>query len=117
VPPPQSTPVSFPLLTPSLHAAVRHVPPPQILLVQSVATAQALPGPQGAQVPPQSVAVSLPFWILSSQRGATQSSPVHTEVLQSDAIEHALPTSHFGQIGPPQFTSVSVPSRTELAHD
>jgi hypothetical protein len=72
VPPPQSTPVSAPFLTPSLHAAGWHVPSLQTPLVQSPPNVHVCESPQVGQEPPQSVAVSEPFSTSSLQAGAWQ---------------------------------------------
>jgi hypothetical protein len=62
VPPPQSTSVSLPFLTPSEQVGTRQTPPEQTLLEQSEEMRQTLPLAQAAQVPPpQSTSVSLPF--------------------------------------------------------
>jgi hypothetical protein len=57
-PPPQSTPVSAPFSTPSLHVGAAHAPPAHTRDAQSAATAQAPSVGHPAHVPPQSVAVS-----------------------------------------------------------
>ncbi len=61
--PPQSTPVSLPLATLSLHCAAWHTPAAQLPLAQSEAKAQLFPSAQGEQVPPQSTSVSFPSFI------------------------------------------------------
>jgi hypothetical protein len=71
VPPPQSTPVSLPFSTPSLHVAFWQTPPVQTPVVQSPPMRQPSPGPQSGQVPPpQSTSVSAPLSTPSMQVGA-----------------------------------------------
>jgi hypothetical protein len=70
--PPQSTPLSRPLKTPSLHVGAAQTPPVHTPSRQSRATRQRLPSAQGLQmcamlVPPQSTSVSVEFWIPSLQ--------------------------------------------------
>jgi hypothetical protein len=71
--PPQSTSVSPPFCTPSLHDAARHTKAEHTLLVQSAFTRHVSPGPQSGQVPPpQSTSVSVPFWMKSEHEGAVE---------------------------------------------
>jgi hypothetical protein len=51
--PPQSTPVSAPLRTPSLQAGAWQTPALHTLDAQSLATLHAIPSPQAGQPPPQ----------------------------------------------------------------
>jgi len=62
--PPQSTSVSVPFMTVSVHDGTAHVlvvVPLHTLLEQSVAAAHFFPFAQGGQVPPQFRSVSVPF--------------------------------------------------------
>jgi hypothetical protein len=73
--PPQSRPVSSPLRTPSLHAAVAQTLPvhlPLVGIVQSSSSPHRLPMPHRVHDPPQSSSVSSPFWTPSVQPGAMQ---------------------------------------------
>jgi hypothetical protein len=63
--PPQSTSVSLPLSTPSMHVGAWHDAPPHTPLVQSALITHCFPSPHGAQEPPQSTSVSLPSWFAS----------------------------------------------------
>src|SRR5215471_18935551 len=91
--PPQSTSVSVPFSTPSLHAGTWHTLVVHFLLVQSLLTEHALPLAQlGHEAPPQSTSVSVPFLTLSSPPvhfGTWQTPPVHTPLVQSAATPHA----------------------------
>jgi hypothetical protein len=74
-PPPQSTSVSSPFLTPSLHAAAAHffaVHLPLAGSAQSASFAQAACTAQPPQLPPQSTSVSVPFFTWSPHVAATQ---------------------------------------------
>src|SRR4051794_1031499 len=68
--PPQSTSVSLPFCTASLHDAGVQVPA-QTLLVQSPLTAQAALSEQRPHEPPQSTSVSPPFWMPSVHDAGT----------------------------------------------
>jgi hypothetical protein len=72
VEPPQSTSVSPPFLTLSLHAAAAHsLPVVQTPSTQSVPAAHTLPTPHfAAQLPPQSTSVSVPFFTPSLHTAA-----------------------------------------------
>jgi hypothetical protein len=83
--PPQSTSVSLPLRTVSLHAGAEqiaslHTPEPQ-----SPPKPHPAPSGQPGHEPPQSVSVSLPLMIPSVQLGAWHELAVHTCEAQSDA--------------------------------
>jgi hypothetical protein len=78
VPPPQSTSLSAPFCTPSLHEGIAQVPPTHTWLVQSDAIEQLFPGAQAGQVLPQSTSVSVPFLTPSLHEGAWQTPPAHT---------------------------------------
>jgi hypothetical protein len=67
--PPQSTPLSLPFLTPSLHLGVWQVTL-QTPLVQSEASPHCSPSAHLLQLPPQSTSVSDPFLTPSGHRGA-----------------------------------------------
>src|SRR5687767_10466104 len=74
---------------------------------------------QGAQiVPPQSGALSVPFVTPSWHVGVVQKPFVQPLKRQSVLTVHVLLMSgrHFGQPGPPQSMSLSVPSLMLLAH-
>jgi hypothetical protein len=74
VPPPQSTPVSAPSRTPSVHEGAAQRPLTHEPTTQSLPTRQARPSAQGAQVPPpQSTSVSLPS-LRPSRQGSTAAS-------------------------------------------
>jgi hypothetical protein len=61
VPPPQSTPVSFPFTTASVHVGALQVPPVHTPLWQSDLSTHPLPSTQvGQPPPPQSWSVSIP---------------------------------------------------------
>lgn len=96
--PPQSTSVSAPFFTPSLHDADSQVfEVAQKPLAQSVLVMHALPSPHfGHCEPPQSTSVSSPsFMLFVHDRGAPVVSAMHSEpdrtkpVLQ--AKSHAVP--------------------------
>jgi hypothetical protein len=71
VEPPQSTAVSDPFFTVSLHVGAWHTLDVHTPLWQSPATAHVEPEPHLGQVePPQSTAVSDPFFTVSVQLGA-----------------------------------------------
>ena len=79
-------------------------PPEQCPLAQSAPTEHDLPSAQAAQ----------PCWAPQTSAeqagaGATQSPPVQTPLMQSPPVAQCLPSAHFGQLGPPQSTSVSLP--------
>jgi hypothetical protein len=109
--PPQSTSVSVPFLTVSLHDAVVHLPALHRLLAQSVFKVQFLAAAQRAQVvePPQSVSDSPPLVWPSAQLAVWHTLPVHTLLVQSEATPHALVGPHLVQVPPPQSMSVSAP--------
>ncbi|MES1171648.1 MAG: hypothetical protein ABUL77_00290 [Bacteroidota bacterium] len=113
--PPQSTSVSVPLRSRSVHSGAAQVPfTPHTPLTQSAAIAQAWPSAQrrvGAHVPPQSTAVSVPFLTVSMQVGTAQAPAVQTPLWQLVPLApHMRPLAQDGQ-DPPQSTSVSVPLR------
>jgi hypothetical protein len=75
--PPQSTSLSLPFLTLSVHVSAWQTLPVQTSLTQSVAAPHAFPGPQGVQLcPPQSTSLSVPFFTLSVQLASWQTLPV-----------------------------------------
>jgi hypothetical protein len=110
--PPQSTSVSVPFLTVSLHAAALHffVVLSQTPLAQSVAAAHVLLSVHFEHVPPQSTSVSAPFLIVSLQLMGRHFFVVLSQrpVAQSPATVQALPSPQGEQL-PPQSASVSVP--------
>jgi hypothetical protein len=119
VPPPQSTSVSAPFFTASVHVGAAQVPPVQILLWQSVAAVQVAPLPQAAHVPPpQSMPVSVPFETPSLQVGArhTLGVPEHTWLVQSVPAPQVCPVAQAPQVLPPQSTAVSLPFWTVSLH-
>jgi hypothetical protein len=111
--PPQSTSVSVPFLSPSRQLDASQTPATQSSLVQSVSTAHFWAVAHGAQTPPpQSTSVSVPFWMPSVHEdpAAWQMPATQSALVQSLSAAHSLPVAHLGQLGPPQSTSVSVPS-------
>jgi hypothetical protein len=114
-PPPQSTSVSVPLSTPSVHVAGWQAPERQWLLWQSDPTKHAAKSAQGEQVgPPQSTSVSPPFRTPSVHSGVwhvVEQKPV----VQSACTLHGWPTPQGGQ-PPPQSTPVSAPFLTRSVH-
>ena len=73
VPPPQSTSLSVPFLTESVHVAALQWPPVHTPLWQSLATKHCLPAAQVGHVPPpQSTSLSVPFLTASVQVAALQ---------------------------------------------
>jgi hypothetical protein len=69
-PPPQSTSVSIPFCTMSLHVGAWHIPPVHTPLAQSPAIRHIWPGAQSAMhEPPQSISVSVPFFTMSLHVG------------------------------------------------
>ena len=109
-PPPQSTPVSAPLPTPSVHAGAAQDPAPQTAEAQSSPPAQWAPGGQGAQEPPQSTSDSEPFFCASKHVAGWQTPPLQLLLMQSPFPPHPSPAEQAPQ-APPQSTSVSVPFR------
>jgi hypothetical protein len=110
--PPQSTSVSVPFLTVSLHVGAWHCPALQTSLAQSAFTIQAADvGHDGHDPPPQSTSVSLPFATPSVHVGAWQTAFAHIRLSQSAFFPHVLPAAQPAQ-EPPQSTSVSDPFRT-----
>jgi hypothetical protein len=112
--PPQSTSVSLPFCTPSLHEMGWQTLPTHDALAQSIAPRQRSPSPHLGHDPPQSMSVSLPFCTLS-----VHEKPPHTRfgavpwqmpVTQSAGTLQCLPEAQAGQVPPPQSTSVSAPS-------
>ncbi|HVU03081.1 MAG TPA: hypothetical protein VHE30_15075 [Polyangiaceae bacterium] len=88
VPPPQSTSVSLPFWTASLHAGVRQVPL-QTPEVQSLAAVHVLLSTHfGQPPPPQSTSVSLPFFARSVQLGVAHVVPLQTALAQSVGMAH-----------------------------
>jgi hypothetical protein len=113
--PPQSTSVSVPFFTPSLHETGEHKPPAHAPLVQSVTLPQRRPLAHfGHVLPPQSTSLSAPFLIPSLQLGCAQVPAVHRPLMQSAALTHIFPGRH-GEQGPPQSMSLSPLSFIPLA--
>ena len=108
--PPQSTLVSLPFCTSSLHVDAWQTLAVQTPEAQSVANLQALPARHpGQEPPPQSMSVSVPFSRKSVHSGAWQTPVQCPPPAQSAARLHTLDGAQPGQM-PPQSTSVSVPS-------
>ena len=87
--PPQSTSVSLPPFSPSVHedaqCALMHD-----RLTQSVSPPHFSPRPQGGHdPPPQSTSVSAPFCTVSVHCAATQMLLTHTLLAQSDPVTHS----------------------------
>ena len=115
-PPPQSTSVSFPFDTPSLHDGATHTRPRQAMLVQSLAFAHFLPSPHAIHTPPQSTSVSCPFARPSLHVGAAHVLFEQTWLAQSLLLLQVTPLPHLGH-GPPQSSPVSLPLRRPSEHD
>ncbi len=109
--PPQSTPVSLPFCTLSVHEGATHTPPEQTLSLQSLPVRQPLPSAHGGHEPPQSTSVSFPSFTPSLQVVARHVPPTQVMLVQSPSILQSLPVAQ-GEQGPPQSTSVSAPSFT-----
>jgi hypothetical protein len=134
--PPQSTSVSVPFLTASVHSAV-----PQVWFgkhfhdMQSPGTLQTFPAAHGTHAPPQSTSVSVPFFTPSrhvggaggaastgggtgpaSTIGTSHIHSMHRLLTQSAPLKQASPRAQGKQAGPPQSMSVSVPLRTPSVH-
>jgi len=131
--PPQSTPVSMPFLTPSVHVAAAHIfivvvvvtlvtgfvsvtfTGAQLLLRQSLGAEQPpLAAHLGHKGPPQSTPVSAPFLTPSEHdtAGAVMHAFValsHSPVRQSALTLQLLPSPQAPQVEPPQSTPVSLP--------
>jgi len=114
VPPPQSTSVSVPFLTKSVHVEALHTLVMQTPEMQSEAIRQLLVSVHLAhELPPQSMALSDPFWMPSAHVGGRHRFPVQFPDAQSRGpLVHILLSAHLGQVPPPQSTSVSVPFLT-----
>jgi len=127
--PPQSTSVSAPFLTPSLHVAAAQVPDValQLEVEQSLPTVQLTPTPQALQEPPpQSTPVSAPFRIPSEHVAAAHVLVVELVVVfvsllkvlvvvvtqlllkQSPWTTQVVFAAHFGHEEPPQSTPLSL---------
>ena len=76
--PPQSTDVSVPFFTPSVHIAPAQVPFEQTPVVQSPPEMHESPVAHLGHEPPQSLSVSAPFFVPSVHVGARQVPLVHT---------------------------------------
>jgi hypothetical protein len=115
--PPQSTSVSVPLRTPSVHDGPTQTFPVQLApATQSLVAWHPTPMAQGGHVPPpQSVPVSAPFATPSEQLGAAHLKSVHTPLVQSPPNLHARPSPQCEQV-PPQSVSVSVPFFAPSVH-
>ena len=86
-PPPQSTSVSVPFLTPSVQVGAAHLPLEQTPLVQSLGTLHFLVSAHLGQVaPPQSTSVSAPFCLLSVQVGGGRSGTAESGCSTSTAV-------------------------------
>jgi hypothetical protein len=117
VEPPQSTSVSPPFFTPSLHPGDWQMPLTHRPLVQSVFATHPRPSMHvGQPPPPQSFAVSVPFGTPSVQVGALQTPLPHTLLPQSAPALQALPAAQ-GVQEPPQSTSDSVPFLVWSEHE
>jgi hypothetical protein len=106
--PPQSTSLSLPFFTMSVHEGIAHTPCVQTSDAHCEAIAQVEPLAHGAQSPPQSTSPSLPLRMWSLQVGAAQKPPPHTWLVQSPATWHLSPGMQGMQV-PPQSVSVSEP--------
>jgi hypothetical protein len=112
--PPQSTAVSVPFFTPSLHRAAAHlllVHLPLAGKMQSEFVPHGLPTAQPVQLPPQSVSLSEPLRTMSLQAAGAHLPPVHLPLsgsLQSPFSLHTPLTAQPPQL-PPQSVSVSSP--------
>jgi hypothetical protein len=106
---PQSTSLSMPLWTPSVHEGTAHWVPVHTPLWQSAAFAQLLPSAHVAHEAPQSTSLSAPLWTPSVHDGTAQWVPVHTPLWQSAAFAQLLPSAHVVGHEPPQSASVSPP--------
>jgi hypothetical protein len=95
---------------------VVHMPPAQLMVVQSAGTPQCWPCAHfNVHTPPQSTSVSLPFFLPSLQLGPAQTPPEHEAEAQSLSTRQPEPTEQRNvQVAPPQSMSVSVPSRLPL---
>ena len=109
VPPPQSTAVSVPFFTASLHVAAWQTFPVHTPLLQSEATLHTLPALHPGQLPPQSVAVSVPFLTESVQVGAWHTLLEQTPLVQSLGALQPWPVAQAPHVPPPQSTPVSAP--------
>src|SRR4051812_34834636 len=104
VPPPQSTSVSTPFFTVSVHVGLAHLPPLQTPLTQSAPLPQPSPSAHGAHEPPQSRSVSAPFLILSLHEAFEQRlSAPHSRSTQSRSSKQPSAALH-GAHSPPQST-------------
>ena len=101
--PPQSTSLSSPFFSPSLHLASLQRPSVQTKLRQSSLKRQLPPDGQrlGVHVSPQSVSDSLPLRTPSSHLGAAQAPLLQTPDEQSRGTRQVWPVTHGVQL-PPQ---------------
>ncbi len=113
--PPQSTDLSTPFSTPSLHTGAWQTAPSHTPLAQSAALPHASPSPHGEHEPPQSAPLSPPLRTPSSHAGAWQTAPSHTPLAQSAPAPHALPSAQ-GSQAPPQSFAGSAPFCTPSSH-
>jgi hypothetical protein len=113
--PPQSTSVSVPFRTLSVHVRAAQAPPTQTRLAQSPPALHFWAVAQPAQGPPQSTSVSVLFFTASTHDGAAQVPAAHTALVQSAASRQSFPSRHFAQLAPPQSTSLSVPFNVRSA--
>jgi hypothetical protein len=89
--PPQSTSVSLPFFSASLHDGAVHtcVAAGQIPLAQSAGVAHIRPVAHGGHVPPpQLTSVSVPFLTASVHEGTAQSPAAQTPLMQSALTAH-----------------------------
>jgi hypothetical protein len=115
--PPQSTPVSTPFLTLSVHDGAAHRLFAHTPLTQSDPVPHGWAVGQRGQVlaPPQSTPLSRPFLTVSVQVGTAQAPATQTPLAQfAPLVPHIFPSAHGRLVGagahePPQSTSVSLP--------
>jgi hypothetical protein len=114
--PPQSVSLSSPLRMPSVQLGAQGeqlAPPQSVPLSSPLRTPSVQLGAQGEQLaPPQSVPVSPWFCTPSEQLASAQLASRHTGWSQPGPGEHVTSSAHAGQLGPPQSTPSSSPSRS-----
>jgi hypothetical protein len=127
VPPPQSTSVSVPSWTLSVHDALWQVPPTQLLSLQSVGITQRFPTAHAAQAPPpQSTSVSVPSTTALAHPGSGGPESIPGVVASVPASERWVGGGRFCVDGEPPESSSSDPvahagviaprTRTKLSH-
>jgi hypothetical protein len=115
--PPQSTSVSEPFFTPSVHVAAEQVPAAeQRNETQSPSHRHAASVPHPSQEPPQSWSLSVPFFDWSRQDGSVQRPALQIPERQSDPSEQMAFVEHGPHTTPPQSMSVSVPPLDASPH-